>query len=288
MQNKGSLMENISTIKNYILYLKKECNLSVTLHAFHSDLFLKSDLLAFNIHENPYCIHIKSCAEAHEQCIQRQKNLLNQCKDVSFIDVCYAGVKEYVYPVTHNQKVIGFICVSGYMSEKSQDYILEVSKNYPLTQNQLFDTYNVLSNKMPEKAYVDTLVYPLCQMLELLHFKNECIAEYENTLIHKIVHYIKMNFTKDITSKMLCDKFQCSRSHLSHSFNQVMKTDLRTYINNLRIQSAKTLLRDTKLEINEISLSVGFFDPNYFTSIFKKYTGITPSAYRNFSKNKKG
>ena len=122
-------------------------------------------------------------------------------------------------------------------------------------------------------------------MLELLHVKNEHIAEYENALIHKIVHYVKMNYTKDITSKTLCDVFQCSRSHLSHSFNQVMKTDLRSYINNLRIQSAKTLLRDTKLEIAEISLSVGFFDPNYFTAIFKKHTNLTPSGYRKLVKN---
>ena len=278
-------MENISAIKNYVLYLKKECNLSVTLHAFHSDLFLKSDLLAFNIHENPYCILIKSCTDAHDQCTQRQKNILNQRKGESFIDVCYAGVKEFIYPVTHNGNTIGFICVSGYASENSQDCILELSKKYPLSRNQLFNTYNVLSDKLPDKAYVDTLVYPLCQMLELLHVKNEHIAEYENALIHKIVHYVKMNYTKDITSKTLCDVFQCSRSHLSHSFNQVMKTDLRSYINNLRIQSAKTLLRDTKLEIAEISLSVGFFDPNYFTAIFKKYTNLTPSGYRKLVKD---
>lgn len=273
-------MNDITAIKNYILYLKKECSLAITLHSCGSNLILKKDLLAFNIHENPYCIYVKSSKEAHEHCIEKQSKVAKKCKDGSFCGVCYAGVKEYVYPVFFEGTVVGFICVSGFSCQNYKEYILAVSKKFNLSYDALLETYPVLKTEIPEKSYVDTLIYPLCHMLELAHIKATCDVERENSFIYQIVHYLKKNYTQDITSKTLCKQFHCSRSHLSRVFNEQLKMSIREYINSLRIESAKTLLRDTKLEITEIASSVGFSEPNYFTSIFKKYTKHTPTVYR--------
>lgn len=278
------LMNDISAIKNYILYLKRECSLAVTIHSWSSHLILKKDLIAFNIHENPYCIYVKSCKAAQEHCIAKQSKIVEKCKDGSFCGVCYAGVKEYVYPILHNGNVVGFICVSGFSCENGNEYISTVAKKYDLSYDTLLATYKALKVNMPEKAYVDTLIYPLCYMFELAHIKAVSDIEQESTLICKIIHYLKKNYTLDITSETLCAEFQCSRSHLSRLFNQQMKLSIREYINSLRIESAKILLRDTKLEIADIAISVGFSEPNYFTSVFKKYVNLTPSAYRKSQK----
>ena len=273
-------MNDITAIKNYILYLKKECSLAITLHSCGSNLILKKDLLVFNIHENPYCIFVKNSKAAYEHCIQKQAKVVEKCKNGSFCGVCYAGVKEYVYPVFFDNNVVGFICVSGFSCENGEEYVTAVAKKYDFPYDILLSTYKSLKNEIPEKAYVDTLIYPLCHMLELAHIKAVYDVEHENTLIYRIIHYLKRFYTQEITSETLCREFHCSRSHLSRIFNEQTKMSIREYINSLRIESAKRLLRDTKLEIAEIASSIGFSEPNYFTAVFKKYTKLSPSAYR--------
>lgn len=274
-------MYDTTAIKAYILYLKKECNLSVTLHSFRSKIILYSDLIHFNIHENPYCICIKSCESAHNHCIEKQAKILEKCKDGSFTGVCYAGVKEYVYPFKHNQKVIGFICVSGYADEQGDERIRAVSKKYALSNAKLHTAYQTLKKQIPDKVAVDTLIEPLCAMLELLHLKYDNVLTDDDGFIQGVLHFLKQNYTQPIHLELLCKRFRCSPSHLSHTFNATMKTGIKQYINELRIKSAKTLLRDTQLDVAEIALSVGFSEPNYFTAIFKKHTGVSPSLYRN-------
>lgn len=273
-------MNDITAIKNYISYLKKECSLSITLHSCGSLLILKTDLLVFNIHENPYCIFVKSCKSTQEHCIKKQPKVAEKCKNGSFCGVCYAGVKEYVYPIYFDDNVVGFVCISGFSCENSNEYITAVSKKYGLSYDTLLETYQNLKSEIPEKAYVDTLIYPLCHMLELAHIKATRDTQRKDSFIYQIIHYIKKYYTQEITSETLCKAFHCSRSHLSRIFNEQMKMSIREYITSLRIESAKTLLQDTKLEVAEIAMSVGFSEPNYFTSIFKKHTNLTPSAYR--------
>ena len=58
------------------------------------------------------------------------------------------------------------------------------------------------------------------------------------------------------------------------------------YINNFRIKKAKALLAEPSVKINEISHMLGFENTNYFSRIFRKTTGITPSDYRERVLNK--
>ena len=59
-----------------------------------------------------------------------------------------------------------------------------------------------------------------------------------------------------------------------------MNTTIISYVNKLRIESSKSLLLSSDLNISEIASTTGFFDINYFSRIFKKYTGISPTDYR--------
>ena len=52
------------------------------------------------------------------------------------------------------------------------------------------------------------------------------------------------------------------------------------YINRLKIQKAKELLKNSELNIKDISFQTGFENHSYFSKLFKRYTGCTPSEYR--------
>ena len=86
----------IKIIQNYILYLMKDCGLSVSLHPFQDEtLITGSTLMNFNIHDNSYCSYIKSLPNGHKECVSQQKKIFNQCcqTNENFCDICYAGVK---------------------------------------------------------------------------------------------------------------------------------------------------------------------------------------------------
>ena len=272
-------MYDITPIKNYILYLKKECNLLVTLHPMDALLYA-TELIAFNIHESPYCIYIKTCKQAQEHCIKKQSAVAAACAGGSYIGTCHAGVREYVYPITANGNVKGFISVSGYADKHGEEYVSAISRKYAFLKKELSTAYRTLKQEMPDKKTVDALLIPLCQMLELFYCKADNTSIQDETFLSKVLRFLKGNYTRPITSKTLCQEFACSRSHLSHTFNQAMGITLKEYLNVLRIEGAKQLLHSSELNITEIAFSIGFSDGNYFTNVFKKHTGISPSAYR--------
>lgn len=274
-------MNDILAIKNYILFLKRELKLSVSLHSCGSNLILKSELLVFNVHENPYCVYVKSNLDARNYCVKKQEAVAQKCKNGSFCGTCWAGVKEYVYPVMHEKRVVGFVCVSGFANEKGGECQERAAKKYGLDLAALQENYKLLKKQVPNKAYVDTLIYPLCESLELAHIRaDEREQSDSDSFVKQVVYYIKKHYTENITSELLCKEFNCSRSHLSKVFNAEMQTTLPEYITKLRIELAKNLLKNSKLDICEVALSVGFNQPYYFTAIFKKCTGIAPSLYR--------
>ncbi len=275
-------MEDIKAIRNYILLLKTHHHLSVTLHPLKAkSLIFASELIRFNIHDNSYCVFLKSCEEAKCHCILRQPKLLQKLDEVpSFEGVCYAGVREYVYPIFDGKENIGFVSVSGYQSDGSESYLERVAKQYRLDKRALQEAYDTLNTDLPPKEYVDTLLLPLCRMLELVYRKIEQMPKAEWTLPEKVVAYLKMHRNETITSEDICKEFYCSRAYMSSQFNRFTGMSIREYINTLRIGDAKLLLKNSKLSMTEIALSVGYSDSNYFSNVFKKITGVSPMKYR--------
>ena len=72
----------------------------------------------------------------------------------------------------------------------------------------------------------------------------------------------------------------CSESHLSHVFKRRIGVNIRAMSIKSRVEQAKRRLADSGAGIVEIALDLGFADPNYFSRVFTRLTGIPPSEYR--------
>ncbi len=69
-------------------------------------------------------------------------------------------------------------------------------------------------------------------------------------------------------------------NYLSTQFNREVRQSLPEYITNYRISESCRLMQNTEATIGQIAAAVGIFDTNYFSRVFKKTLGITPSEYR--------
>ena len=269
-------------IQDYILYLIKECGLSVSLHPISDEtLITHSTLINFNIHDNPYCSYIKSLPNGHDHCLSQQKKVFENCckKGESFCGVCYAGVKEYVYPLYNGINILGFISVSGYACEQSHQYASFVSKVFDTKLDLVLKEYNKLKTELPDKKRIDVLLLPLCKMLEFAYIK--VIKEHRpDSLVDAICRYIQRNYSLDLTTDLICKHFSCSKSYFSHNFKSYTGKSFREYLTDIRLNYAKQLLEHSALNVTQISFSVGFNDSNHFSNIFKQRIGISPLAYR--------
>lgn len=94
-------------------------------------------------------------------------------------------------------------------------------------------------------------------------------------------NYIDAHYPERITLDVLAQKLSVNKFYLQKIFKQCLGLSPYEYILHTRLNRAKQLLRTTSQPIGQIAASVGFNCLSYFSPIFKKYEGLTPSAFRN-------
>ena len=88
------------------------------------------------------------------------------------------------------------------------------------------------------------------------------------------------NFRRDISLDDVSREVDISPYYFSKLFKQETGKNFIEYLTEIRLKNARELLQDSRLSIKEICAQSGYGDPNYFSRIFKKYEGVTPSEFR--------
>ncbi len=99
-------------------------------------------------------------------------------------------------------------------------------------------------------------------------------------LIRNIMQYIDSHYKENISLKSLGDHFHVSANYISRLFKQEVNRGLFDYINEIRIEKAKELLKDYRYKIYEVAELVGFNSQVHFAIVFHKYVGMAPKEYR--------
>lgn len=162
---------------------------------------------------------------------------------------------------------------------------------------------NTLFRKAIEKAgvhpyYIDVIsakysykIEAITDEKESVLLTNDMIKEYcayvqryalkkYSPIIQKVTNYISFNINKELTLKLLANLCFITPNYLSNLFTKETGSTLTEYINIQRVNRAAYELLNTDKTISEISAEVGILDVNYFTKIFKKHMGCTPTNYR--------
>lgn len=127
----------------------------------------------------------------------------------------------------------------------------------------------------------DHLSFKLCEDIA----QNLCDAfasgQDEPDLIHTIVQYIRENFRDpSISLNKISDEFHISESYFSHMFKEKCGVNFSVYLEDLRLNEAARLIRETSCSVSELYLQVGYNNPNSFRRAFKKKFNVLPSALK--------
>lgn len=117
-----------------------------------------------------------------------------------------------------------------------------------------------------------------CIHLIALQFKEK---QDKSNSVFTATNYIKENYKKeDLSLQEIAKHIALTPTHLCHVFKKETGKTLNQFILEIRMEEAKKLLKDKRAKLYEVANSVGYSDSNYFAKAFKKYTGLTPTDFK--------
>lgn len=126
---------------------------------------------------------------------------------------------------------------------------------------------------------MEYMIRIICKALEL---REKTASNHYGNVVDEVVNYIEENYAdEELSLNVLASHVNFSPNHLSMVFSQQMGQTFTRYLTNYRMDKAKELLRCSSKKSSVISLEVGYKDPHYFSYLFKKTQGMTPTQYRD-------
>ncbi|WP_134700869.1 AraC family transcriptional regulator [Ammoniphilus sp. YIM 78166] len=147
-------------------------------------------------------------------------------------------------------------------------YLHVLSEKFAI-QIERVDSINALTK------LIDTMGDEYCDLV-----KKRTVLGY-SSLVQKVIAYLSVEYNKPLMIQKLAADCAVHPAHLSRQFKKETGLTITHYLQQLRIEEAKWMLRKDRMSIDWIAGAVGFEDAGYFTRVFRKWEGATPTEYRN-------
>lgn len=135
----------------------------------------------------------------------------------------------------------------------------------------------------PADAVMRTLIHEYFELLDN-YARQHRDTEAHTDRMNKILKYISKNVANPLLgAPMVCDEFNMSTTHFSRIFKENLGVNFSVYLATLRITKAKKLLLESDMNLNAIAQEVGYISSQNLLRLFKRYEGVSPSAYRQMA-----
>lgn len=229
-----------------------------------------------------FCSRVRSTEFGRIGCKNCDVNAFKEAKKRKepYIYVCHAGLTEAVAPIILNGMTLGYVILAHILPkenyQQSLTEALKRTKNYGLNEDETLIDLKKIKPHTEEKinACVQILIAAAAylQVENLVQWKTENIA-------NKIDEYVQKNLENHLNDSIICHKFFVSRTKLYQIAKQNFGMTTAKFVLIKRIEKAKALLKEN-FTVAEVASKVGFSDFNYFSKVFKKEVGTSPSAYK--------
>ncbi|MBM7871517.1 AraC-like DNA-binding protein/cbb3-type cytochrome oxidase subunit 3 [Clostridium pascui] len=165
----------------------------------------------------------------------------------------------------------------GINSQKVINNICHMSK-----ENAYIDIKELTDNLFNYETIDEVKDYFLNIYKSVLIQIKEKKSNRKNDVIESVKKYINQNYCDQLLAlEVIASEMRLSPNYLRTMFKESEGKSISNYINEVRFEKAKELLKTTELTAKEISIKIGFENFNYFYTAFKKYYGVSPNQFRN-------
>lgn len=194
--------------------------------------------------------------------------------------------KSIIYWVHFSGRDVDKILKHYKISPSETVFYIGVCLNLPTLFNQIINELQLRNEK-----YEEMTVYKLNEILLYINraLDNSSIKDNDtSTLIKSAKLYFNENYNQDINIKSYANSLNMTPCWFIQKFKELTGVTPTQYILNVRITNAQNLLRYSKYNVSETATAVGYTNTFYFSRIFTKHTGISPSEYKKQYEDKKG
>ena len=135
---------------------------------------------------------------------------------------------------------------------------------------------NELEFKSRYYRYLVVMYYAELLVLIYRYMDESYLPICTNDSLKKAIAYIRLNYQSEITMQDVAEHAGISERYLRRLFSQYLNLSPLEYLNQMRINKAVELLRNTEMSVKEVCYLCGFQSPQYFSRIFKQQMGVSP------------
>lgn len=134
-----------------------------------------------------------------------------------------------------------------------------------------FDTFPTLDDIREAASF---------RLQQVVHMMEYRLEQQQQSIFAKAKRYLEEHFHENVSLETVAGHVGLSSYYFSKLFKERAGVTFIDYLTQLRVEEAKRLLVESGYSLKEICFEVGYRDPNYFSRVFKKTAGMTPSAFR--------
>ena len=260
--------------------LKDFHKISGTRISIHDNEF--NEIYSYPSDASLFCKSLQSDKEVFKKCKNNDKKAFEIVKNSGelYVYKCHCGLYEAVAPIYHYGVLSGFLMMGQIRDDDQASLKFIIKKaneilHSPEKADEICATVRAVNRDL-----IYSYISIMAVLAEYITESNRLFS-YTDRLPQLIMNYIHNNLSSKITLSILSQKFGCCNSTLEKSFKSEYNLPIMTYISQLRLEKSEEMLRKTRKSLKEISFECGFYDQNYFSKIFARQYGCSPSEYRS-------
>lgn len=148
-------------------------------------------------------------------------------------------------------------------------------KNMDISKNIIEDTINKSSSWQQLENNMISFIENIAESIKTK--KND----QKQLQLKRVCNFIKENYHKDLSLNDIASSIHLTKNYFANLFKEETGKTVMEHLTDIRMQKARSLLKNTDLKIYEITKKVGYNNYNYFACVFKKMNGCSPNEYRN-------
>ena len=286
-----------------ISFYKRNSSCEIMLLLYHEEVAWKDVHNAFLLMNQSASLSSSGSRQSYGAIYQKSPtaHMTAQTTDVNFLSSCNAKLNEMSYclsrgdiqqfaillkqielscpksasmhhlPTVEIYQRISSLLISYINKHQLLEYITPQLGLYPLYCTYDFETWQVAF------AYLNELTK------NIFALSQDSLPDSAQKLVSSIKDYVHSHLSSNLTLAALSDVVNYNSAYVSRVFTQTSGINLSSYITTCRVNAAKELLQTTQDSISSIAEKVGFDTPQYFSMVFQKQVGLSPSKFREVS-----
>ncbi len=230
-----------------------------------------------------YCGLIRQTADGIRRCLACDEAALREAGRTKSIQLytCHAGLREACAPILVRGEAIGYIMIGQLRGETDLKISLERLKNTASALMLDEERMSVLFDEVP--CHDDTFILSaagIIKMCAAFISQEEMVSISRDEAARLAEEFINANYMKRVQLSDMCAALGIGKTALCKAVRAAYGVTAGELLTRRRMSEGERLLRETNKTVSQIAEECGIGDYNYFTKLFRKHYGLSPTHYR--------